>query len=48
MISPTYKTGFKTDAKGNILFMESNSNGSRKSPIMNAIVNGRQETKLFS
>lgn len=45
MISPTYKntvTGFKTDAKGNILFMESNSNGSRKSPIMNAIVNGQQ------
>ncbi len=45
MISPTYKntvTGFKTDAKGNVLFMESNSNGSRKSPIMNAIVNGRQ------
>lgn len=45
MISPTYKntvTGFKTDAKGNILFMESNSNGSRKSPIMNAIVNGKQ------
>lgn len=45
MISPTYKntvTGFKTGAKGNILFMESNSNGSRKSPIMNAIVNDRQ------
>lgn len=41
MISPTYKTGFKTNAKGNILFMESNSNGSRKSPILNAIVNGK-------
>lgn len=42
MISPTYKntvTGFKTDSKGNVLFMKSNSNGSRKSPILNAIVN---------
>lgn len=39
MISPTYKntvTGFKTDSKGNVLFMKSNSNGSRKSPILNA------------
>lgn len=45
MISPTFKntvTGFKTDAKGNVLFMESNSNGSRKSPILNALVNGKQ------
>lgn len=33
MISPTFKTGFKTDSKDNVLFMESNSNGSRKSPI---------------
>lgn len=41
MISPTFKTGFKTDSKGNVLFMESNSNGSRKSPILNAIVNGK-------
>lgn len=44
MISPTFKntvTGFKTDSKDNILFMESNSNGSRKSPILNAIVNGK-------
>ena len=44
MISPTYKntvTGFKTDSKDNVLFMESNSNGSRKSPILNAIVNGK-------
>lgn len=42
MISPTFKntvTGFKTDSKDNVLFMESNSNGSRKSPILNAIVN---------
>lgn len=39
MISPTFKTGFKTDSKGNV--MESNSNGSRKSPILNAIVNGK-------
>lgn len=41
MISPTFKntvTGFKTDSKDNVLFMESNSNGSRKSPILNAIV----------
>lgn len=33
MISPTFKnivTGFKTDSKGNVLFMKSNSNGSRK------------------
>lgn len=44
MISPTFKntvTGFKTDSKGKVLFMESNSNGSRKSPILNAIVNGK-------
>lgn len=44
MISPTFKntvTGFKTDSKDNVLFMESNSNGSRKSPILNAIVNGK-------
>lgn len=41
MISPTFKTGFKTDSKDNVLFMESNSNGSRKSPILNAIVNNR-------
>lgn len=34
-------TGFKTDSKDNVLFMESNSNGSRKSPILNAIVNGK-------
>lgn len=41
MISPTFKntvTGFKTDSKDNVLFMESNSNGSKKSPILNAIV----------
>lgn len=33
MISPTFKntvTGFKTDSKDNVLFMESNSNGSKK------------------
>lgn len=44
MISPTFKntvTGFKTDSKDNVLFMESNSNGSRKSSILNAIVNGK-------
>lgn len=44
MISPTFKntvTGFKTDSKDNVLFMESNSNGSKKSPILNAIVNGK-------
>lgn len=34
-------TAFKTDSKDNVLFMESNSNGSRKSPILNAIVNGK-------
>jgi hypothetical protein len=32
MISSTFKTGFKTDSKDNVLFMESNSNGSKKSP----------------
>lgn len=40
MISPTFKntvTGFKTD-----------SNGSRKSPILNAIVNGKSQTKFLS
>lgn len=51
MISPTFKntvTGFKTDSKDNVLFMESNSNGSRKSPILNAIVNGKSQTKFLS
>lgn len=49
MISPTFKntvTGFKTDSKDNV--MESNSNGSRKSPILNAIVNGKSQTKFLS
>lgn len=46
MISPTFKntvTGFKTDSKDNVLFMESNSNGSRKSPI-----HGKSQTKFLS
>lgn len=39
--APEAYTGFQKAAKGNVLFMESNSNGSRKSPILNAIVNGK-------
>ena len=43
------KVPFKINSdKANVLFMKSNSNGSRKSPILNAIVNGKSQTKFLS
>lgn len=51
IITRTYKnevTGFKRDSKGNVVFTESNSNGSRKSPVLNAIVNGKYVNNRFN